>query len=167
MTRNLLWSAPFAVLVASCTHGLKDGVFEKGEIRYQLGAVPAGWKQVRFVENDLAFVADGGPQSIAVNSTCENYDDAPLDVLTQHLLMGFTERQQVEQATTGMMDGRESLRSHYTAKLDGVPVELLLVVLKKDGCVYDFTYIAPPARFEERRPVFDDLLTRFHTERRR
>jgi hypothetical protein len=166
MTRKLLWSLPLAALVASCTHNLKDGVFEKGDIRYSVGALPEGWKQIRLAENDLAFVAEGAPQSIAVNSTCENYDDAPLEVLTQHLLMGFTERTRLEQVA-GMMDGRESLRSHYTAKLDGVPMELLLVVLKKDGCVYDFTYLAPPARFEERQGVFDQLLSNFHAERKR
>ncbi len=166
MSRYLLWSTALAVVLASCTRNLRDGVFEKGDVRYWVGALPQGWKQLKLAENDLAFVADGAPQSIAVNSTCENYDDAPLEVLTQHLLMGFTERARIEQAS-GMMDGRESLRSHYTAKLDGVPMELLLVVLKKDGCVYDFTYLSPPSRFEERKDVFEQLLSNFHAERKR
>jgi hypothetical protein len=77
--------------------------------------------------------------------------------------MGFTERSLIEQETREL-DGRESLRSHYRAKLDGVPVELLLVVTKKNGCVYDFTYISPVARYSEKLADFEGLLQNFHTE---
>jgi hypothetical protein len=34
------------------------------------------------------------------------------------------------------------------AKLDGVPKKFDVWVLKKDGCVYDLYYIAPPDRYE-------------------
>jgi hypothetical protein len=33
------------------------------------------------------------------------------------------------------------------AKLDGVPMQYDIYVMKKDGCVYDLVYVAPPARF--------------------
>ena len=80
--------------------------------------------------------------------------------------MGFTERQELSQQLVPL-DGREALRSRHTAKLDGVPVELELVVLKKDGCVFDFTYVAPPGQAEARMPDFDALLAGFHAERDR
>ena len=83
--------------------------------------------------------------------------------MTQHLLMGFTDRHLIKQEAE-MLDGREALRSHYTARIDGVPVELLLVVMKKNGCIYDFTYVSPVGRFEEKLPDFERLLEGFKVE---
>jgi hypothetical protein len=151
-------------LTGGCQHGeLRNGVFTKSSVRYRIGDLPAGWKWVSLRDNDNAWVLNGTEQSIAVNSTCEDYQDAPLPVLTQHLLMGFTDRQLIRQETA-MLDGREALRSHYRAKLDGVPVELLLVVVKKNGCIYDFTYLSPVGRFEEKLPDFERLLQGFKAE---
>ncbi len=79
--------------------------------------------------------------------------------------MGFTERQEQSQRSSSSLDGREALRSRYLARLDGVPVELELVVLKKDNCVFDFTYVAPPGAGRSRAwPDFDTLLAGFRTE---
>mgnify|MGYP003352761573 CR=1 FL=1 len=38
--------------------------------------------------------------------------------------------------------------------LDGVPVEMETTVLKKDGCVYDVVYDAPPTHFDVGLPAF-------------
>ncbi len=155
-----------AGLCPGCRHAeLKSGVFTKGGVQYRVGEIPPDWNQVGLRENDLAFVSKDKAHSMAVNSTCEGHEDASLQVLTQHLLAGFTERQLVNQEARPM-DGRDSLRSHYIAKLDGVPIELLLVVMKKDGCVYDLTYLSPRGRFEDKRADFEQLLDRFRTEGR-
>ena len=113
-------------------------------------------------ENDVAFVSKDSPHSLAINATCEGHDDPPLDVLTRHLLMGFTARNTLSQGLE-QLDGREAMRTHVTAKLDGVPVELLLVVMKKDRCVYDFTYLSPVGRLSEREPDFELILKHFKT----
>ena len=64
------------------------------------------------------------------------------------------------------MDGREALRTVARAKLDGVPRELELVVLKKDGCVYDFALVAPPGRpFTDAQATFRAMLDSFRTLR--
>src|SRR5262249_47550965 len=100
----------------------------------------------------------------AVNSTCTPDGDASLEVLTAHLLMGFTKREPVSESKHEPMDGRDSLRSHYKAELDGVPGGMMLVVLKKDGCVYEFTDLSTPSRFDEKRQSFDQVLAEFHAE---
>lgn len=148
------------LLVAGCHGGFRDGVFVKDGVRYEVRQPSDQWRQVSLAGNDLAFVSNDSGHSIAVNSTCEDYGDPPLSVLVRHLLIGFTDRVQVSQVP-GTLDGRESLTAHYTAKLDGVPVELLMVVMKKDGCVFDFTYVAPAGRFDEKRAAFDQLLAHF------
>ncbi len=155
----------FTLLVcSSCRTGAyANGQFSKGErVNYQLVAPGKGWTAVGLSDNDLAYRAVSSPHFLAVNSTCHDHNDPSLQVLTQHLLIGFTERIQVSQEP-GMLDGREQLRSHYRAKLDGVPVELLLVVMKKDGCVYDFSFVSPVGRVEEKRGEFESMLASFRT----
>jgi hypothetical protein len=50
-----------------------------------------------------------------------------------------------------------------TALLDGVPMRYDVWVLKKDGCVYDLLYFAPPATFERGLAAFGGLVQGFTT----
>jgi hypothetical protein len=148
-------------LLSACAGHLRDGVYSRGEVRYRIGPLPPAWTAVGLEGNDVAFFESTSGHSLAVNATCEGFDDPPLEVLTRHLLMGFTQRVTILE-TTLLLDGRAALRSHVSATLDGVPVELVLVVLKKNGCVYDFTLLAPPGQLAPALPTFDALLATFH-----
>ena len=152
------------VLAGGCRHAeLRDGVFTKPKVRYQIGELSPPWLGVSLRDNDLAWNHKRDGHTIAVNSTCQGYEDVPLPILTRHLLVGFTNRELLgEQLTT--LDGREALRSHYAAELDGVPIELLVVVMKKNGCIYDFTYVSPRHRFEEHLADFERLVEQFRSE---
>jgi hypothetical protein len=78
-------------------------------------------------------------------------------------MIGFTERAVIEEEVVPM-DGREALRTHFTAKLDGVPRDILLQILKKDDCVYDFGLITPAgASFDDALADFDGVLAGFTT----
>jgi hypothetical protein len=149
--------------VAACGGGSFDaGVYRDEEAAFRVGPLPAGWERVDLDgQNDLAFHHDGLGAILQVNASCNPSLDIPLVALTNHLLFGFTEREIRSQELVPMAD-REALLTHLTAKLDGVPRELLLTVLKKDGCVYDFALAAPPgAPFLRARPAFDALLRGF------
>ena len=152
-----------ACLTSACSGHLSAGVYTEGHLRYRIGALPSRWQEVRLSENDVAFISKDSPHSLAINATCEDHDDPPLDVLTRHLLMGFTARDTVSQGLE-QLDGREAMRTRVTAKLDGVAVELLLVVMKKDHCVYDFTYLSPVGRMDEREADFELVLQHFKIE---
>lgn len=149
-----------------CHRGVRfeNHVLSKPGVRYRVGELPPVWERVKLSQNDLAWYTEDTGHALSVNSSCQEHEDAPLDVLTRHLLMGFTERLEVAQEKV-VVDEREALRSRYRAKLDGVPVELLFLVLKKDRCVYDFTYVAPLGRFEDRVQDFESLVRGFHSER--
>ena len=98
-----------------------------------------------------------------VDSDCDPGLDIPLTALRNHLMIGFTERIVLDEELVAM-DGREALRTHYSAKLDGVPRDILLQILKKDGCVYDFALVTPPGpSFAEALVDFDRLLSGFET----
>jgi hypothetical protein len=152
------------VLVAACrTGGFQGGVYSKPGVRYTIALPSAGWKAVSLDDNDLAWVSTSSEHSLAVDSTCDPGEDAPLEILTNHLLMGFTERERLAQEMESL-DGREALRSRYRVKLDGVTIELELLVMKKDGCVYDFVYQSPPGHADDKRADFDRLVHGFKTE---
>ena len=141
-----------------------DGRFHDDEASYRLGAIGAGWQSVAVDDdNDVAWLHDGWGAVIQVNASCNPELDIPLVALTNHLLIGFTERELREQRLISM-DSREALRSHLVAKLDGVERELALTVLKKDGCVYDFAVIASPGdSFARARDSYEQLLRGFAT----
>ncbi len=147
------------------TGTLENGVYRGEQTTYQLGPLSSDWTPVTVNhQNDLAWHNAAKGAVMHVDSDCDSGLDIPLTALRSHLLIGFTEREVVEEEVVPM-DGREALRTHLNAKLDGVPREILLQILKKDDCVYDFGLITPPgAAFDEALEDFDALLAGFTTE---
>ena len=143
---------------------LRDGVFTNRDTRFAIGTLGPQWKRVDVERRaDLAWHHKGHGAVIQIDASCDPGLDIPLQALTQHLLIGFTERAVVSEELTEL-DGREALRSRITAELDGVPRELLLMVVKKDACVYDFALVAAPgARFGAALVEFDAMLSEFST----
>jgi hypothetical protein len=150
-----------------------SGVFRDGPVNFRVDALGAPWERVAVGEqNDLAWSNAPLAAIAQVNATCDQPDqDVPLATLTRHLLNGFTAYtfppEDAADSQTLPMDGREALRTHLVARLDGVPRELLLVVMKKDDCIYDFALVAPPgAQFERARPDFERLTSSFRADPR-
>jgi hypothetical protein len=148
------------------TGTLENGVYEGDETSYRIGPVGRDWKPVTVDgQNDLAWHSGAKGAIMHVDSECDPALDIPLRALRNHLVIGFTERQVVDEQLVPM-DGREALRTHLTAKLDGVPREILLQILKKDSCVYDFGLITPPGPgFADALADFDQMLAGFATRK--
>ncbi len=140
-------------------------IYEDSEARYQIGDLGEGWESIHVAHaNDLAWTDPRMDAIVQVNATCDPAFDAPLAVLTNHLLAGFTAREFREEAVVPM-DGREARRTHLVARLDGVPREMLLYVMKKDECVYDLSLVAPVGeRFETALRRFEPFVQGFTTE---
>ena len=146
------------------TGTLQNSVYRGTETSYHIGPVGPDWQRVSVNrQNDLAWHNSSKGALMHVDSRCDPSLDIPLTALRAHLMIGFTKREVVSEETIPM-DDREALRTHFTANLDGVPRELLMQILKKDDCVYDFALIAPPgAPFEEALGDFDAFVDGFHT----
>src|SRR5581483_12506640 len=134
---------------------------------YRVGELGAGWQEVHKEGAAVGFFNEKLGAVVQANATCrDDAEAAPLAALTRQLLIGYTEREQKDQQTIPLA-GREALRTRVDAKLDGVPVALDLIVLRRNGCIYDLTYVAPPDRFEEGRPEFQRFVAGFADERTR
>src|SRR5438874_1510149 len=106
------------LLLAGCPVGLSGEYFKKDDIKYRVAALDkTEWSPVRFEGNDLAWVDPAG-QLLAMNATCRNFGDPSLEVLTNHMLMGFTDKE-LKERKSFMLDGRDALESTFVAKLDG------------------------------------------------
>jgi hypothetical protein len=132
-----------AISSSACSATHFDGqVFRKGDVAFRLERLPPTWRHIEIDDTALAFRDDENAATVAINGRCgKDAEDVPLKSLTQHLFLQFTDRN-LEDQELFALDGREALRTEMTAKLDGVQKYFHVVVLKKDGCVYDFLQIA-------------------------
>jgi hypothetical protein len=146
------------------TGAIQDGVYHGEQASYRIGPVSSDWTSVTVnKQNDLAWHNETKGAVMHLDSDCDSGLDIPLTALRSHLMIGFTEREVIIEEVVPM-DGREALRTHFTAKLDGVPRDILLQILKKDNCVYDFALIAPAGpSFDEAVADFDRMLAGFTT----
>jgi hypothetical protein len=141
-----------------------DGsTYRQGPVAFRIGAVPVGWRTVDVDHATLAYRDDAHGASVLLNGRCHRPDEGtPLLALTNHLVMGSTERKVVAQETEPF-DGREALHTKMNAKWDGVPMAFDIFVAKKDGCTYDFVYMGDPTAFEAGAGEFEAFVRGFHT----
>jgi hypothetical protein len=148
--------------------GLEGRVYHGDETSFCVGTIPSTWKSLDVSGDDALAVRDPNTGTvITVSARCgRDGDDVPLEALTKHLFIQFTDRQTTLERKFEL-NGREALRTELTAKLDGVKRRFRVVVLKKDGCVYDFSEIAVENRVtKDSDRVFDDVVAGFSTMKR-
>ena len=134
--------------------------YVSSRVSYDLGELPDGWKFQRDETGDASYYSDEHRAFISVRSVCNRYSEARLQNLARDLLWGFTQREIVSEQTVEFAE-REAFDLEADARLDGVPVHLWVRVLKKNRCIFDFTLVAPPEKFETARPAFTGLLEGF------
>ncbi len=143
------------LVFASCAARpyFSEGVMYATATTYAVGQLPDTWKRVEGFGGDVGFIDKDTGAVVLANASCDEYEDASLSVLTKHLLIGFTARETLS-AKELTLDGREALETTLAAELDGVPVKMTLVVLKKNHCVYDMSLIAPVDLFDGKATDF-------------
>lgn len=148
---------------AGCSAGLQGDVYRGDGFAFRIAPPPDTWKRVEMTHAALAYRDDGDDATVLVNGRCGvDGEDVPLAALTQHLFLRFTERDVIDQAVVPF-DHREAMHTVLVAKLDGVPMKFDVWVLKKDGCVYDLGYMAPPGRFTGGAEAFERFVRGFST----
>ncbi len=162
------WALGLATLVAALTTGcgseLHGQVYRGDGFAFRVGPVPREWRPIKASESLLAFRDDPAKTTVAVDGRCgKDGDDVPLTALTRHLFLYFTQRKVINERTF-TLDGREALRTEIQASLDGVPMRYTVVVLKKNGCVYDFLCLEEVPGSAATRADFDRFVAGFATK---
>jgi hypothetical protein len=143
----------------------KDGrsTAPRGTHRYATGAPGKGWRAQDPGGADHAWFHPGLSASIYADANCaERFEDGPLDDLLTHLSFGVAQGEP-ERDEALRLDDRAAHLKVGSGALDGVAVKVGAAVTKKDGCVYDFVIIGPPATFEEAWGGMVRVLEGFHT----
>jgi hypothetical protein len=164
--RSCLGVAAVASAAACAGSPTFDGSVYRGQgVAFRLSPLPASWHQVSLPAADLAFRDEAHDASVLINSRCASSDrDAPLVSLTEHLIIGTTDRR-IAHEDNIPFDGREARHTELRARLDGVPMEYDIFVLKKDSCVFDLVYVTTPDAATSRAGAaeFETFVQGFHT----
>jgi hypothetical protein len=149
LLRAILAASLPALLLGGCA-SKSDREARKAEGSYELGELP-GWERMKNPGGaDYAWTKTSIGASIFADSNCgPRYEDSKLEDLVDKQLAGLREGDPLlsEQLT---LSDREALRTRQLGRLDGIPVELGVTVLKKHFCTYDVVLIAPRGQpFEE------------------
>jgi hypothetical protein len=148
-------------LLASCAGSRFDqGIYRDMEVAYRVGPLGPGWNRVHLSGANLTFIHEGGG-AILVNASCHGIKDLPLDVLTNQALFEV-EGQREKSRDVMTLDGRAALRTRLSGSVDGVTVELDLVVMKKGRCTYDIQLVAGGDTFAAREQDFYNFVAGFH-----
>lgn len=171
-SRNIAkFAAPFLVFaLVACFGGVKKTgkvidykpgrvITKKGF--YDVGPLSADWYRIKLGVAAINFRNDALGSTISTDAFCDQaFDDAPLNALTSHLFAGLQDIKIEKQSPFTMAD-RGALRTTLRASLDGVPVRIETVVLKKDWCLFDFYLVSPPEKFSAALPAFEDFFQGF------
>lgn len=137
------------------------GKKSREEATYRFGLPGDGWRPVRKVADiQVAWIHDELGAVIQIHAQCDEQGDSSLDEYTDHLRIDWTDWSVVSQAAETVA-GRAALRTVVDAELDGVKRRSEFLILKKNGCLFDLQYIAPPERFTGGRAGFEQVVHGF------
>ena len=135
----------FAILFAaahlvSCSSTLRDDEKAKG---FELGTLPKSrWQSAATGKEGFHFFQNPSSGSmIGVDSVCKRYQESSLETLSKSLTRPIdntvvTEQKKIE------LDGREALETRAMGTVDGVDVEALFMIFRKNNCLFDFSLIS-------------------------
>jgi hypothetical protein len=144
---------------------------------YRVGLPGPAWEVMRDKGLQVAWRHSTDSSVIQVYGECEQHGDSDLEDFTDHQRIDYSAWKIVEEPT-GDLDAkgrprmrrmqyyttiaeREALRTTVRANLDGVDIMIEYVVLKKDGCLFDLTYIARPQTFDQHVGDFQRVIDGF------
>lgn len=122
---------------------------------YRVGMLPDRWRERHARERAVAFHDADSQAVITTNAYCgPSFEDLPLTSLMGHLFTGIA-ADRILATLPLSLAGREALRQQSIRRVDGVAVYCDAVVVKKDGCQFDFFLTAPVTVVEQVRPRFE------------
>ena len=174
-TSSLLRSVPLVALalvtLAGCRgwrdHGdtyypPRSGARARAQTTYAFGLPGEGWRplRTRLPEVQVAWIHPGYAGVIELHAACNEQGDSSLEQYTDHLRIDWTDWA-VQSQTREQVIEREALRTVVLASLDGIPRKNELVIVKKNGCLFDLRYSAHPDRFDDGRADFQRVVSGF------
>ncbi len=132
--------------------------------RFEIGKLPPPWKGPRLELKQLVYKNNEIGGTIVTDARCgPKFDDAPVSRLAYDLFERL-DNKSIGGMKKMTLDGRAGVRVSGSGSLDGVLLKMDVVVVKKDFCLYDFVYFAPPRSFSNGIKDFEGYLNGFKTQ---
>jgi hypothetical protein len=136
------------------------GLFVSPKLDFRHGELPNQWRRVAVDGTVLAYDENALGATISVSYDCKDVADVSLRSLVQQELSGIEKMQVIERGDTPL-DGREGADWIVRGELDGVPVQMNLVVLRAGNCVYDLLLVSGSDEFPAERAAFTVFVNGF------
>ena len=132
--------------------------------RYKVDKPDGEWKNVKSGSADHAWYNSKIGATIYVDSNCEQrFEDRPLHDSLYSMTAGIRSKDEpLERAL--FLDGREAVMLQTRGNLDGVDVQMAVVALAKNQCLFDFVYITRPENFSKGFGDFHQMLYTFESK---
>lgn len=131
------------------------------EATYQFGLPGPAWQPLKQKGAQVAWYNEGLGAAIVLDSQCDMHGDSSLEQFTDHLRIDFREWEILSQEQVTLVQ-RDAVRTVVLASIDGViKTQMEIWVVKKNGCLFDLEYIAPPRTFETGRVDFAQVVAGF------
>ena len=121
---------------------------------------PASWSKTDRAESDRAYKTSEG-NFATVTSSCNRNTDAPLEVLTRHLLIG-ERKPSIQNQRRIKVAGSDGLLSSVHVTEGNHNIYLALFVLSKEGCIFDFSLVSPKQITEKESSEFVNFVQSFN-----
>ena len=156
------------VLMGGLTVGCakKTNALGEASARYDLGPPGAGWSKVAPGSADRAWHHAGISGTIYAASNCgARYEDRQLTALADHLTWGVATGPPVREESM-TLDEYAALVRVSRGNIDGIAVQVGMMVTKQGDCIFDVLYLAPPSTFEQGWPDFSAVVGGFQARGR-
>lgn len=131
---------------------------------YAVGELSSEWRKLPIKAKAIAFYNDTNKATISTDAFCgKDFEDLALRNLTNNLLAGIEKRKVVIENNLSI-DGRGALRTVTSGFVDGVPVQVDTVVLKKNNCTFDFICVTTPGSYSQVSTDFEKFFSGFQYE---
>ena len=155
------WVGSFLILCVGCS--LSGPLREDAKAEaFNFKEPKVSWKPMNEkADADYALIHNRTGASMALRSLCNRYEHINLNTLNQNVLSLLNNPEVLSQEEI-TLDDRMALDTRFSGDLDGVPVEMRHVVLKKDHCIFDFTLTQVDKISEEQMKDFSAFIKSFH-----
>lgn len=118
------------------------------------------YKEMSGGNSDKAWISEKTGNTISYLSECGGSSEPSLQQLENDSLSAISDLK-VQQSDEVTFNGRAARQSVSLGKIDGVPVQIALLVFKKNGCNYTLSYGGVEKQFSSEQQYFENFKQNF------
>lgn len=127
---------------------------------YSFSAPGLPFEKVSAEQADFAFKDAKSGHTIAMISECSENVDPSLDSLESDLVSALSSSHELKKEQI-QFNGRTAIRSSHQGEMDGVAVQMEILVFKKNSCSYSLTLVGRSKAFDASKKIFEGFTKGF------